>query len=205
MNPYIVETQYAVENLIALVYHEELLLTEKLTELANTESRYKIHNLDFQTSDMSEDFSDAYVISAFNRMAQAFVARDVLKAEIDRLQFQIGVHQSSVQSLCGSILQIAKQGISIVHGGLGSTPQGRAIGSLALRDVVWEGRNQSIHYEEGNFKKGVTNLFSALALEQGSEFCLATHSGKNRALQVMKLLGWVSYAAYIADMQLLLP
>lgn len=205
MNPYLIETQYAIENLISVASHENVLQGQKMRELESTEVRLKHHDWDFRTSDLHEDFSDAYVMAAFGRMAQSATERDALKIEVATLQFQIGVHQASVQSLNGAVLQLAKQGISIVHGGRASAILGRNIGSLALRDIVWQGRNQAIHYEEGNFRNDVTDVFSALEAEHGPDFSLAIHAGKNRATQVIKLIGWVSYDAYIADMMLLLP
>jgi hypothetical protein len=44
------------------------------------------------------------------------------------------------------------------------------LGSLALRDIIWQARNQSMHYEEGSFKKALVDLFSMLEAEQGLQF-----------------------------------
>jgi hypothetical protein len=62
-----------------------------------------------------------------------------------------------------------------------------------------------MHYEEGSFKKPLLDLFAKLESEQGPQFSLATHPKQNRAKQVLELLGWSSYSAYLADMQALLP
>jgi hypothetical protein len=205
MNPYIIETRFAVENLISIASHEEALLIQKTRELTEAEARLRVHDWDFRTSDMSDDFSDAYVMAAFNRMAAASQERDALQTQVANLQFQVGVHQASVQALHGGVLQIAKQGISIVHGGLPRAPIGRMVGSLPLKDIVWQGRNQSLHYEEGSFRPPLIAAFSTLEAEHGPDFSLTMHAGKNRATQVIKLLGWTSYGAYLADIQLLLP
>lgn len=110
-----------------------------------------------------------------------------------------------MQAIAGAVLQIAKQGISLVHGGLAAAPQGRKIGSLYTKDIIWQGRNQAIHFEEGNFKKAITDLFTILETEQGARFSLAAHPQQNRAKQVVELLGWTQYASYVQDMQALIP
>lgn len=79
------------------------------------------------------------------------------------------------------------------------------LGSLALRDIIWQARNQSMHYEEGSFKKALVDLFSMLEAEQGLQFSLTAHAKQNRAKQVLDALGWESYDSYLRDMQALLP
>jgi hypothetical protein len=73
------------------------------------------------------------------------------------------------------------------------------------RSVPFQARNQALHHEEGNFKKSVTDLFAALEKEQGPQFSLTGHPNQSRAKQVLALLGWSDYAAYVSDMQSLLP
>lgn len=153
MNPYLSETEYAVQNLLLLANKEETILAEKLTALASTEAKLRVHKWDFESSDLNDDFSDAYVMAAFGRMASAAKETEILRREASELQALVGARQAAIQAICGAILQIAKQGISVAHGGLSSAPTGRMIGSAAVRDIIWQGRNQSLHYEEGNPKK----------------------------------------------------
>lgn len=49
--------------------------------------------------------------------------------------------EDSQKSLSGALLQIAKQGISIVHCGLANCPSGRSIGTNAIKKVIWQARN----------------------------------------------------------------
>lgn len=138
-------------------------------------------------------------MSAFARAAQAGQEVNEMRSEVALLQSFIGAHQIAVQSVCGAILHIAKQGISIVHGGLGNAPSGRSIGTVTLRDVVWQGRNQAIHYEEENFHEPVVHVFHALEASHGADFSLQNYAGQSRARQVVDLLGWNSYQAYLSD------
>lgn len=205
MNQYISETEYAVKNLIDLAASEENQIEELKKKLAPIEAKYKIHKWDFETSDLHKDFSDIYVIAAFQRMAKAGKEAGKLEQEINSLQALIGSRQSAIQSICGAILQIAKQGISIVHNGLANAPDGRNIGTLKIKDVIWQARNQAIHFEEGNFSQKVVNVFSSLERDFGADFSLAQHQKKSRAKQIIFLLGWNDYANYSNDMQRLLP
>jgi hypothetical protein len=105
--------------------------------------------------------------------------------------------------MCGALLQIAKQGLSLVHGSLAAAPDGRFLQGISLKEIVWQGRNQAIHCEEGRFNPPVTALFNRLEIACGPEFSLQTHTGQSRAKQVVKLLGWTNYQSYRCDMQLL--
>jgi hypothetical protein len=80
MNQYITETEYAVKNLIELVSKENVKLEEMKTSLSIAEAKYKHNKWDFETSDMNDDFSDAHVMGAFQRMASAHnESSDLLK------------------------------------------------------------------------------------------------------------------------------
>lgn len=205
MHQYLQDTEFATRNLFGLATDEERQLKARSEGLSQTEQRLKVHQWDFQTSDLNDDFSDAYVMAAFSRAAKAAQEVERLKGEVATLQASVGTHQHAIQAIAGAILQIAKQGIALVHSGLVAAPAGRALGSLTVRDIIWQARNQSMHYEEGTFKKPLLDLFATLEQEHGSQFSLAKHSRQNRAKQVLDVLGWTNYESYLKDMQALLP
>ena len=62
-----------------------------------------------------------------------------------------------------------------------------------------------MHCEEGKYNPSVIAVFSTLEKEQGHQFSLSMHPKQNRARQVLDLLGWKDYGAYLLDMQVLLP
>lgn len=205
MHKYLIDTEFAVTNLLQLAIEEEKKLEEQKTRLASTEAQFRIHRWDFESSDLNDDFSDAYVMAAFGRMAKASQEAERLKQEVAALQASVGAHQQATQAIAGAVLQIAKQGISLVHGGLKTAPEGRKIGSVPIRDIIWQARNQALHYEEGSFNLAVSGLFATLEHEQGTSFSLSLHSNQSRAKQVLSLLGWVDHATYVQDMKALLP
>ena len=129
-----------------------------------------------------------------------------LKADMARLQKELIDKDISLQALSGAILQIAKQGLSLVHGGLKGAPCVRTLAPspLTLSAVVWEGRNQAMHYEAGDPHEPVKECFHELHTHFGSRFDLAAHSNRSRARQVLEVLGWTDYLSYLKDMQALL-
>ena len=205
MHQYLQDTEFAIKNLLQLTANEENQLRSISEKLKSKEQELGVHQWDFQTSDLNDDFSDAYVMAAFARAYRATQEVERIKGDVAVLQASVGTHQHSVQALAGAILQIAKQGISLVYGDLSTSPPGRSVGSLTVRDIIWHGRNQSMHYEEGSYKKPLICLFSTLESEQGSQFSLANFPKQNRAKQILDLLGWKNYEAYRQDMQRLLP
>jgi hypothetical protein len=205
MHQYLQDTEFASQNLFRLATDEGNQLRAITEKLKDKERELQAHQWDFQTSDLNEDFSDAYVMAAFARAGRAAQEVERLKGDVAVLQASVGTRQHAVQALVGAILQIAKQGISLVHGSLSAAPPGKSVGSLAMRDVIWQSRNQSMHYEEGRYKQPLTDMFSTLEREHGSQFSLASFPKQSRAKQVLDLLGWKNYEAYIQDMQGLLP
>lgn len=205
MHQYLQDTDFAATNLFQLATEEERQLTSAVQKLRDKERELKVHQWDFQTSDLNDDFSDAYVMGAFARAGRAAQEVERLKSEVAVLQASVGTHQHSVQAIAGAILQVAKQGISLVHGSRTAAPTGRALGSVVIRDVIWQARNQSMHYEESKLNQAVVDLFGALEREQGSQFSLTLHPQQNRAKHVLDLLGWRDYGAYLSDMQVLIP
>lgn len=205
MHQYLKDTEYAAQNLFRLATDEEHQLKTLAEDLGPKEKILKVHQWDFQTSDLNEDFSDAYVMAAFVRAAKAGQEVERLKGEVAALQASVGTHQHAVQAIAGAIFQIAKQGISFVYGPPNAAPTGRTLGSLAVRDIIWQARNQSMHYEEGKFTKPLLDLFLKLEQEQGPQFSLVAHANQNRAKQILDVLGWTGYHEYLQDMQVLLP
>lgn len=211
MHQYIIETGSTVRSLLELVNHEDSLIKEYTAKLREAINEIKTHGWNFQTNDLNDDFSDTYVMAAFFRLANSTSGTDKLKSEITRFQALVGAHQLTTQSICGSILQIAKQGVSLVHGSflvpdsyIMGTPPGRMLTFLTLRDIIWQACNQTAHYKEGIYKQPVIDLFAELEKSHGPQFSLSQHPRQNRAKQIIQLLGWLDYRVYLTDMKSLL-
>jgi hypothetical protein len=198
---YAEDTEYAAKNLINLAMHEENDLSRLRQELAQEMGKYAANRWDFETSDLNDDFTDAHVMAAFHRMAKAKIQADQIALMKSSLEASVGARQFAVQALWGALLQIAKQGISIVHGGLKNAPDGRLLLGTPLKEIIWQGRNQAIHFEEGNFTNHVKNTFASLEVSFGAEFSLSNHFGQSRSKQIALLLGWNDYQNFKNDMK----
>lgn len=135
-----------------------------------------------------------YWESYFGPEKEAFHA-DVEKQDLESL---IAARQFSTDAQGGNILQYAKLGISLVHRGLNACPDGRHIGTLPLKDVIWQSRNQAIHWDEGRFKQPVRDVFATLARESDPKF--NDFTSRNMAFEVVSLLGWHSFSDFERDM-----
>lgn len=123
--------------------------------------------------------------------------------EIVRITDNIQLHSESAKILCGSILQFAKQGISTVHKSLNNCPAGRTIGKECLKNIIWQGRNHAIHFEESpNHNPAVKQCFQNLE-DFGLCFCLDNYPGENMSKEIIRLLGWAGYTTFEEDMLLL--
>ena len=204
MNPYIVDTKYCTNELIKLIFEEETtynsICTKRNEMLAKTGFYYE----EFISKEYHEDFNDFQVMHDFHKMAEAQKQANELQIEINKIGISIEIKEYSLCALCGALLQIAKQGISIVHKELNICPNGRNIKTETLKNIIWQGRNQSLHFEEGKYNIHVTKCFANLKNDFGDYYLLDVDYPKNLARHIVKLLEWNTYSKYEADMILLL-
>lgn len=209
MHKYINDTQFAITSLLRLATAEEKERNEKGKQLIGIEVPLRLHRWDFEPSDLSEELSDASV-----RAARSLIEKGKQEAEgfrknlLDQqasIQASISTHQLSQQVISGAILQIAQQGISVVYSDdLKTAPEGRQLCTVPVRDIIWQARNQALHYEKTTYQKSVVDLFSTLEKEGGAGFSLTNHPKQSRATQILELLGWVTYSDYLRDMNSIL-
>ncbi len=117
------------------------------------------------------------------------------------LQAVLDVRKFSTDALSGSALQNGKQGIALVHGRRGPFPDGRIIGTQSLSNIIWQSRNQALHWEDGSFTPPVNDCFEALANDIDPKF--RDFKTRNMSSDVVTLLGWKEFADFERDMLLL--
>lgn len=207
MHQYITDTQYAVRGLIELITAEERQLSQLQSQYEGLSRKVEYLNqslLDAPFNDVVPLREQAMAIDMYRTSGDLAA----LQKQIIELQNSIDTKGASIDALCGAVLQIAKQGISTVHSGLSRCPDGRSIGIGTgvekLKNVIWQARNQSMHYEEGSFQSSVINCFAKLEASLGSKFSLSENVGKNLAHDVIQELGWKDYLRYESDMQSLI-
>lgn len=205
MHPYLQETEYAIRGLFELIGDEDARCADVRSQLdkAHSERAYaqSILYAGAPPSSFGEDTTPY-----FQRLARdAEEQIQVLDATATRLEAAIAAKSFSVRALAGSILQVAKQGVVVGHGSLSNCPPGRPIGSEPLKNVVWQARNQAMHWEDGTFSPAVTTCFQKLEQSFGSQFRLNGTATGSLAKAVIDLLQWSEYSAYAKDMQSILP
>jgi hypothetical protein len=200
MPEYLKEIEHAATETLRLVWSEQNHYEELQAKLAAlgaeiTDTHERIAWLQ-ANPDLDDDLQSTamYWESYFGPEKEAFHA----DAEQRDLEALIAARRFSTDAQCSNILQYAKQGISLVHRGLKSCPDGRSIGTLHLKKVMWQGRNQAIHWDEGGFTQPVRDVFEVLARDLDPKF--NEYTSRNMAFEVVSLLGWRGFPDFGRDM-----
>jgi hypothetical protein len=204
MHQYLEDTKYAIRGLISLIGDEEarLLDLQHQLEVSHNERRHaqSILLVGAPPSGFGEDTTPYFEKRA--RDAGKKIAE--LERSITLLQAAIDAKAFSVHALAGAILQVAKQGIVVTHGGLAQCPPGKRLGSETLKNVVWEGRNQAMHWDDGIYNKPAIACFANLERDFGPQFSLGGSPASSLAKVVIGLLKWIEFDIYMNDMHSLL-
>ena len=190
MADYLAEIEHAAENLISIICEEHGRLRSLEAEITSltklTEDNYRRAEFVAMNAEDPDDVAMAAGMHWDNYFGND-KGRYYKDKDQEKLVEQIDAHAFSVGALAGSLLQYARQGISICHGEFAACPNGRTIGSQFLKDVIWEGRNQAIHWEEGNLKSRGQQCFDKLSNEVNSSF--GEYNNQNMAIDVVEQLG----------------
>ena len=204
MHAYLQESEYAVRGLFDLIGTEQIQCEDKLVEIQVKTLEYRraknILNAGAPMSGFGENTTPYFEKKAQTARRQV----RLLEFEVASLKASVETKEFSISSIAGAILQIAKQGMSIVHGSFVKCPSGRYVGRETLKNVIWQGRNQSIHWEEGRFSEPVTACFTQLKLDFGERFNLDHIPAKNCAKDILDVLNWKAYLNFETDMQQLI-
>lgn len=206
MNQYLLDTEFAVQSLFELV-------TEELNKIASLEVHLRLHR-DRANSIMSEayyvtdqdvdDLETPGMYAIRYGYGSHISAAQAVQKEISNLEASYYAKDGSIRTLYGSILQIAKQGISIVHGKTMPSVIIETKSGEPLHNIIRQGRNQSMHYEEGNYHSRLITCFNNLEGVFGSDFNLNTGDNKAKFV-VLDVLEWRNYSDYLSTMKKLLP
>ncbi|KJS22898.1 MAG: hypothetical protein VR76_15105 [Pseudomonas sp. BRH_c35] len=80
---------------------------------------------------------------------------DAYAEGLDRVRMKLRANENGLATgelligvAAGAILQIAKQALSMRYRDRTNGPEGRELSGTCIRDLIWHGRNQAMHYEE---------------------------------------------------------
>jgi hypothetical protein len=201
---YLPEVEHAVNTVLGELHieHEHLArLKKELAALtAATEDGYRRADFLSLNPDLDDDglgtaiHWDTYFGADKDRH---YTAKDVAAAET-----RISARSFSIAALSGNLLQYGKQGLSLQYGkDRDGCPIGREIAGVPLHEVIWQGRNQALHWEDGAFHAKTTALFEHLAAKVSPTF--AEYKTRSVAYDVVTLLGWRKTEDFMCDMRLL--
>ncbi|MGA3677864.1 hypothetical protein ACPCXF_22655 [Lysinibacillus agricola] len=203
MNQYLIDTEFAIQSLFDIVTHELDQIAKLKIELekhVDTSNRI-IAEAYYVTDQDVDDLETPGVYANRHGYARHLFEAYSIKAKIEEAY---NTKDSSIRTLYGSILQIAKQGLSSVYGKTIQTAFIEPKSGESIHNIILQGRNQSLHYEEGVFRKPVNDCFMNLQQAFGSDFDITIEENKAKYV-VLNVLGWRTYNEYLTTMQQLLP
>lgn len=201
---YLTEIHHAVETIVSEIYCEQNVLSETRAELAalTAATDHGYRRAEFLL--MNPDFDDEGLGAAIHWDTYFDVDKDRFykKAEYDEINQRVAARQFSIAALSGSLLQFGKQGISLHYGKKRiGCPDGRIVYGIPLNEVIWQARNQALHWEEDYFHDPTTKCFEHLAAKADPVF--GQFKDRSLAFEIIQLLGWNNTEAFFADMKLL--
>ncbi|WP_242154415.1 hypothetical protein [Sphingomonas sp. BAUL-RG-20F-R05-02] len=198
MPTYLAEVQHAASSLIALIWAEHDAVEhatdqlDKLTAAANRD----YDRVDFMVrNDLDDDGIGTFLHweTYFGVDKERYHAAE----DVSGLEEVRDARRQSRAAMSGALLQIAKQGLSQIHGKPATIPPGRTVMSVDLKTIIWEGRNQSLHWEEGNPRPAIVTCFGSLA---AADSVFGGYATTNLAFETIKALEWRNWETYEADL-----
>lgn len=225
MSEYLKSTKYAATTLIELINAEQ----KAIDDLRRDIKEAKIEADDWWEKMPQGNTLEDYIWYSEQSIYQSNLAEN-LKEKLHQKCIARGVKETSLTVLSGALLQIAKQGVSIVHSNA-YLPQQKcgneiknssnnkipwdkpSIGTVNLKvsDLIVAARNQSLHYEAGLDNSHNLKVFEALEsanprLFQKIEKTDLKSNGGNKEPKnfaknvVISLLKWKSYSQFETDL-----
>ena len=202
ISDYLAEIGHAAETVISEIYRERDGLAETQAELnrlaAATHDGYQRAEFLAMNPDLDDDGLGTAI--HWDTYFGVDKERHNKSAEQERLVERLHARQFSTAALSGSLLQYGKQGISLRYGKKkAGCPDGRIIAGLPLAEIIWQARNQALHWEDGSFHEPTTKCFENLAANADPVF--GQFKNRSMAFEIIELLGWNGIGAFLADMK----
>lgn len=202
---YVPQIEHAVSIVIAEIHREreQLDAAERNFKAANAAADDGYRKAEFLNlnPDLDDDFlgTAIYWDTYFGPDKEQHDA----DAEIARLQDLIRAKSFSMSALAGSLLQYGKQGISLQYGGVDTCPAGRTIEGFPIRDLIWYGRNQALHWDDHNFRGKTAAFLDSLANTKAGPFL--DYKTRSLSLDFINLLKWKDIGDFKLDLLSLDP
>lgn len=223
MTEYLESTQFAAKNLIDLINAEQMAIVDLRKSIKDAD---KEANEWWESIPVGASLED-YIWRSENTTFQLNLQEE-LKQELKQKLLARSVKEVSLIVLSGALLQLAKQGISLVHYSpyLPESKAGNEIKNSSNNHIVWAkpsvgnvnlkvsdlivaARNQSMHYEEGLDNTHNIKVFEALETANPKLFQIITKTDLQSGIKkpknfaknaVLSLLKWKTYEQFEKDL-----
>jgi hypothetical protein len=172
MSEYLKEIKHAASETLRLVWAEHQQLEELQVRIDKLSADIEASATTVEWLRANPDLDDDFQATAMHWESYFGPEKEHHHAEKSKpgLEALVDARKFSTEAQSASILQYAKQGISLVHGDLAAGPAGRMIGAQPLKNVIWQSRNQALHWEDDSFSKAVNLCFEELARDVHRNF-----------------------------------
>ena len=194
------DVKYALESLLDLVWKERTEMDNLIKKKNNLVKKLAHDNelLDFLSHNPDLDDEGIGTMIYWSEIKTDIPTFNELEKKILDLKEEIRNKQYSIDTLSSSILQIAKQGIIRKYGNLESCKNGRKLKDLLIKEIIWYGRNQGMHFEEGDLNSTTKGFFEKLIIKYPNLF--KAYLQKNMSFKILGILDWNTYNNLEKDM-----
>lgn len=200
MSTYLSSVERASRHLIPKVWEDDLTIADaeaavRLAERA-VEDGYR-YVAGWQADPYLEDDEGLATMVYWETYFERTDEQREREGTVGRARIEQTENEVSTAMLAGMVLELGKRGITMVHGGRDQAPASPMVGAVPLRDVIWQGRNQAMHWEDGTLRPATQACFDALFAEHGQPFDQAT--SRNLSRDVLRVLRWTHHDHFAAD------
>lgn len=199
---FLAECDFALEHIFIALRQREDAIRDVARQVEELERKQEGVTSLFVDRDQWSPNANYYYGRYVQRMTEIaaqkdrFATPEALQQRLDEALARIGASEQAMAVLAGAALQLGKQALSFRHGRKPQLPAPRMIGTQSVVDVIWEGRNHALHWEEANPRGPVAAMLVALTNDVGARIV----QGENNATVILNALGWKSKADVLADL-----
>lgn len=189
---FVSETRYAVERLFEALNQRRDALTQIGKEIEQLDDTKELLHGIFVDRDQWSHNANYHHIQLVEQTRRLDDERHRLTSESGRrkqledLLAKFGATEQAMAILAGSVLQLAKQTLSFRFGFKGNLPDSSAVGTQLMTEVIWEGRNHAMHWEEGRTDTKAHKMLQTLENDGLATVMLC----ENNSLAILDALGW---------------
>ncbi len=200
---FINECQYALDQLFLTLDLRKQAIESIKRNLTEIEQAEKLFTEVFIEQDQWSPNANFYYVQYMERIKELADKKKGIATEKEREQrlremlARIGATEESMAVLASAILQLGKQVLSFRFDRKPALQSVRMIGSQSIIEVIWEGRNHALHWEDSNPRQPVRDMLQKLQQERQIKLII----GRNNALAIITVLGWQDTDRVVQDLQ----